>query len=193
MASTRYTDGNVTVTLDDGLERWMRSILSGAEAQMVAEAEAVAAKVAADAEAVWYQDVTRRTGRSGDLDVTTTFDGRRNVVRVSIVSKDTRRDKRKPSRPLAVLVHRPGRLSQVRTEITAEEYWAAVRGGKKKSVVHARTDGKYYRFVDNPKASDGKTLMVERVRKPFTVAIKAAIPGMAARVADRINGGRDGR
>lgn len=172
---TTFSDGTVTVTLDDRLDAWARSFLSDAERQALAvlEREAEAVKVAAEAQ--WYQQVTRRTGRSGDLQVVTRIDGSTGNVRVSLGSTDTRAV---GSKPVPVLVHRPGPLSEVRKEITRAEYTAARKAGDRK-VVHARKDGKFYRYSDNPKASDGRFLLVELVRKPLRLRVNKIKPELA--------------
>lgn len=194
MGTTRYTDGNVTITLDDGLERWCRAILDEAQREMVGQAEALAQEVASAAQGQWYDQVQKRTGKSGDITVVTTFDAARDTVRVTVGSTDTRLTKGKP---VAVLVHRPTALSEVMTEITRREYNEARAAGRAKEVVHARRGdkargivaGKFYRFTHNPKASDGKNLMVELIRKPFTLRLKKAIPNMSRVIADRVNRG----
>ncbi len=194
MGTTRYTDGNVTITLDDGLEKWCRSILDEAQREMVTQAETEAQAVADAAKGQWYEQVQKRSGKSGDITVVTTFDAARDVVRVTVGSTDTRLNKGKP---VAVLVHRPSSLSQIATEITRREYSDARAAGRSKDVVHARRGdkargivaGKFYRFSHNPKAADGKNLMVELIRKPFTLRLKKAIPNMARVIADRVNRG----
>ena len=65
--------------------------------------------VARQAEADWYgpAGVERRTGQSGQMEVTTTIDARRGVIRVTVGSSDPRRVGKKALAP-AAYVHRPG-------------------------------------------------------------------------------------
>lgn len=182
---TRYTAGDVTIELDDGLDAFVRSLMTAAEAEAVALLEAEAAAVAQAAEASWYEQVDRRTGRSGDLEVVTTVDAGAGEVRVGIRSVDTRLS---GGKPVAMLVHRPGALSRVRTEITRAEYGAIRERGDKRSVVHERKTGRYFRYTRNPKASDGRVLIVELVRRPYFGRVRVISARLGELIARRVGG-----
>lgn len=159
--TTRFTDGNVTIALDDGLERLVRDLLSAAETETVRILEAAAEEVAAEARGKWYTMVDKETGRSGDIQVVTTFDTGRGEVRVSVGSTDTRKA---GSKPLPVYVHKPG--------------WLSVKP-------RAGTKGR----PPNPKANDGAFLLVELVRKPTLRKVKLITPELGRAIAARVNGG----
>lgn len=158
---SRFSDGTSTVTLDDGLDRFIRSALSAAEKEVVGHLEAAAEAVAADARGKWYQQVERRTGKSGDIVVFTTFDTGKGEVRVTVGSTDIRKQ---GSTPVAVLVHRPGPLSQV-----------------SKKGVQGR--------VTNPLVSDGRALMLELVRKPVRATVRSLGPALGRAIASRMQEG----
>ena len=188
MGVTRYKSGDVTVTLDGGLEAFVRKALEAAGGETLRIMEAAGTELATKARSDWYggDGVTKRTGSSGDIvDVTTVSD---REVRVSIGSTDLKKAK---------YVHRPGRLSTRDVEITDSEYWAAKRAGgtEAQTVFRARKAGKagsgievgrYYRSESNPKASDGKFLLAEFIRKPAAAKIKAITPELGRAIAARV-------
>lgn len=178
--ATRYRSGKVTITLDDGLEQWTRSLLDAAEAETVALLEAEAREVMEFARGRWYQEVQRETGKSGDLETVTTF-GADGSVSVGIRSKDTRV---RAGKPVAAMVHRPGPLSKERVQITRAEY-ADIKKQPKPRLQEAwksRETGKYYTMRDRLAKSDGAYLFVTLVRKPLF----ARIPKIAAQLGERI-------
>lgn len=186
MGTLRFNDGDVTVTLDGGLEDFVRRVLDAAAGETVRVMETAAEEVASDASSKWYgpQGVTRRTGRSGNIDTVTTVSD--TAVRVSVGSTDLEKAK---------YVHRPGRLSTAAVEITAAEYRAekAKGGALAKLVFHARKDrrdagvkaGRFYKLIGNPKASDGKYLLPELVTKPAKAKSKEIIRDLGAAIATR--------
>lgn len=187
MATTRYNDGSVTVTLDGGLEAFVRSALESVAGETVRLMEEAAEEVAAKARADWYAPgtgVRRLTGRTGDVQVITTISD--SEIRVSVGSTDKG----------AIYVHRPGRLSTRPTEITSDDYAAAKRkGGIPASLVfHARRankasgveSGHYYRLAHNPDASDGKYLLPVLIRAPMKAKIRAITPELGRSIAARL-------
>lgn len=80
---TRYREGNVTVTLDEGLARWVEQVLQDTERAVVAHIEREVEKVYEAARAEWPV----RTGRSRDgLRTALTFDRTRGRVEGSILA-----------------------------------------------------------------------------------------------------------
>ena len=69
------------------------------------------------------------------------------------------------------------------------EYDAAKKRGSRK-VIHAKRDGKFYRLESNPKASDGRFLLVELVRKPMRMRIGKLRPELGRLIADTARGAR---
>lgn len=191
MSTIRYTDGSVTVELDGALEDLVRQALDAAAGETVRVLEAAAEEVATQARADWYDPanggVTRRTGKSGDIEVVTTVSP--DEVTVSVGSTDLQK---------AIYVHRPGRLSTVPVEITRDDYYERKRkGGPSASTVfHAkRSDknagveaGKFYRLDPSPLASDGKFLLTEMVRRPMRVKAQALGPELAAAILKQMGG-----
>lgn len=182
--ATRYRSGKVTITLDDGLEQWTRSLLDAAEAETVALLEAEAREVMEAARGRWYQEVERETGKSGDLETVTTF-GADGSVSVGIRSKDSRV---RAGKPVAAMVHRPGPLSRQRVQISRAEYGAIKKGPNPKDAWKSSKDGKFYTMKDNLAKSDGAYLFVTLVRKPLF----GRVPKIAAQLGERIVARRGG-
>lgn len=185
--SIRFTDGDTTVTLDGAMEDLVRRALNAAADVRVLEDKA--AQVASGARSAWYASgtgVSRRTGKSGDVETVTTVS--ETQATVSIGSVDLAKAK---------YVHRPGRLSLVKVEVTREVYWETpkkLRANYKPLSEDKKTGrpgdigmGPYIWQV-NPKASDGKFLLPELVRKPAAVALEEAIPALTAAFAAKVGG-----
>jgi hypothetical protein len=197
MPVTRYQDGGATVTLDSGLEDFVRRAIGAANSETVRILEEGAGRVAVEASANWYASgtgVEKDTGKSGDIQVITTIS--RDEVKVSVGSTDTTPVNGKPR---AVYIHRPNRLSLVKKQVTVEEYWLAPKA-QRANYHPLPADSKTRRPADvgtgpflwvlNPKASDGKYLVTELVRKPMRLAIKTITPEIARAIAKKIGGGR---
>lgn len=170
--TTRYRDGAVTVTLDGGLEAFVRKAVEASLRVPLSVLEAEAEVVAAEGRGKWYKEVNRRTGRSGDIRVVTTVST--TEVRVSIGSTDTRLDKR--GRAAALFVRAPGPLSQLQRRATKEEYRQARAAGKS----HGSALWVSY---DNPKRSDGHFLIQTLVRKPGQALAKATAQKLSVALA----------
>lgn len=185
---TRFTNGSVTVTLDDGLEKFVRSAMSAAEAESVSVLEREAEAIADQARREWYgrDGVTKRTGKSGDIQAVTTFDTSRSEVRVSVGSTDTRTERGKP---VPALVHRPTATSKIIRKATAADFDA---GRAKHSPEGKRLKGYGIVVESNPKASDGKQLMVEFVRRPVTRRLKSITAELGRTIAAKMQGGQRG-
>lgn len=183
--TTRYKSGKVTVTVDDGLDRWLRSLLTAAEKKSVALLEAKAEKLASEARTAWYgpNGVERETGKSGDIRVVTTFDQGRGVVTVSIGSTDIR-TAGKTGKPVPVYVHRPRSTSTVMKQVDRRTWYATpeirrgpIRVGDQiykpsKGARVAESSLRYFVHEASARAGDGKYLLTELVRKPARVLVK---------------------
>lgn len=172
--TTTYRDGDVTVTLDDGLAAFVRGLMTAAERTSVEVCERHAREVADAAERDWYGPggVTRRTGRSGDIDTETRIGAAE--VRVRAYSTDTRRAG-KGGKPVPVYVHRAAATSSVAVEVTEGEWWGTQRASRGPRGDRAWTakqreafgaPGRWLVLRQNPKAGDGKYLLTELLRKP---------------------------
>lgn len=184
--TTRFTQGNVTVTLDGGLEAMVRRLLSAAETETVRLLEAAAEDERVKAEAAWYAPgtgVTRQTGRSGDLEVVTTFNDRE--VRVSLQSTDT---SRVGSKPRVALIRRPGRLSLVDEYVTQGEWWEHKKAGRPVGPTGSVGKSDWVIKVANPNAGDGRYLLNELIRKPMRARIRALAPALGRAIARKAGG-----
>jgi len=194
MSELRFRDGDVTVTLDGGLEEFVRKALDAAAGEAVKLMEAAAEEVAAKARADWYgtYGVEKRSGKSGDIRVFTTVSD--TEVRVSVGSTDLQK---------AIFVHRPGALSQVSVEITKKEYDEKKSRARRDNVVggggvfkarktllgYGILKDHYYAIVMNPRSGlDGRYLVPELIRKPMQTKIKEIAPALGKAIADRVRG-----
>lgn len=190
MGITRYTDGNVTVTLDGGLESLVRKALDAAGGETLRLMEQAAQDVADKARAEWYAQgtgVKQQTGKSGDIQVVSTVSD--TEVRVSVGSTDTR-IAGKAGKPLVAVLRRRGRLSLEEKLVGREEYfaWKSAR----KPVGRAGKSGSsndWVIYVASDYASDGRNMITELVRKPMSVKVKALTPEMTKAIAAKVRGG----
>lgn len=194
--TTKFTDGGATITVDGGMERFVRAMLTAANTETVRVLESGAGEVAAKAASDWYgpDGVTWRTGASGRIDVVTTIDTGRGDVRVSTGSTDTKTINGKPR---AVYIHRPGPLSRQLVEITGAEYkQSKAAGGAAAALVFRarRSDeakgieaGKAYRTEPNPKASNGAFLLTILIKVPMRAKIKEMAPLVAKAIAGKVS------
>lgn len=198
--TTRFRDGAVTVTLDDGLARFVRNLLSAAESATVARLEVEAKAVADAAEREWYglNGVTRETGLSGDIGVVTTINRSRGTVTVSVGSTDTSKVG-KQGKPRVVFIHRPGRNALVKKQVTHAEYWETVESlranyhplpANPKSGRPADVGTGPYVWVKNPAASDGAFLLTKLVRAPMKARIKVIAAELGKDIVKRAEAGR---
>lgn len=173
--TTRYTDGPVTITLDDGFARALRQLASEMERATLDVVEAEAERIAAHARAEWYGDsgVEKETGLSGDIRVVTTIKGGEAIVTAG--STDTRTAGKKNA-PVPAFVRSPSRLSLVKKQVTHTVYWSTqkeLRANYHPLPANPKTgfpgdppgSGPFI-LASNPKASDGKLLLAKFIRKP---------------------------
>lgn len=191
MSTLRYTDGSVTVTLDGGMEEFVRRALDAAGGEAVRILSAASEDLAATAREAWYGpgNVTRRTGRSGDVQVVTTVSD--EEVRIRVGSTDLAKAK---------YVHRPGVFATTVEEVSADVYAEAKRkgGAIADTYFHAQRSkrergvvaGKYYRVASSPLASDGKYLLPELVTKPVRRRIRELTPELGRAIATKAGGAR---
>lgn len=176
--TTRYRDGDVTITLQGDLEGFVRravsAALGGALETMEREADAVAER----ARARWYQEVEKRTGLSGQVARITIISA--DQVRVSVGSTDTR--PAKGGKSAALFVRRPGPLSTTERAATDAEYHKRRSAGMTPSEA-------YWVTIPNPKKADGAYLLVELVRKPMRARKAVLAKALGAAIAQRIKEG----
>lgn len=192
MGVTRYSDGNVTVTLDGGLEELVRRAIDAAGGETVRIITKAAEDLAEDARRSWYapgSGVTRDTGKSGDIQVITTVTS--DELRISVGSTDITQTKAKGggTKPRAVLIHRPGRLALTPKLVSQGDWWAWKKSGKPvgKPGTKGHDDWTIEEIAE--RTGDGKFLLTELVRNPMRVKIRLLTGELGAAIAARINRG----
>lgn len=175
----RYSEGGVTVDLGGQLEAFVADVLARTEGAVVREIRAEAETLAALARSRWYgpEGVERVTGLSGDIRVVQTIDASKGEIRISIGSTDKRLAGPKP---LPVFVKRPGRFAVDLVPVTPAEWYAtpkSMRGAWLPTIPKTPQV-----FRPSPRASDGKAILNEFVKKPGRALAKA----MAGRLAEQI-------
>jgi hypothetical protein len=165
--------------------------------------------VATNASAEWYgsQGVSRVTGQSGRIEVVSTVDVAKGVVRVSVGSTDTRtafkgtkyqtvdgEDRRRQrGAPVPAFVHRPYAVTTQRKAVTREQFFAAP---KELRVGIAKKDWEYLPIKKGdwviieviPAKGDGKTLLPIYVNRPGKAAVQGKLTELGAAMA--VNMGR---
>lgn len=183
--STRYTEGGITVTLDGALKARVDEIVATVGGETVRQMQLEAQMVADKARADWYgpEGVTRQTGLSGDIVVTTTVSP--SEVRVGVGSSDTRRA---GGRFVAMFVRRPGRLALTPKQVTRGEWWAWKKAGK--PVGKGGTpDGADWTILEaSDAASDGANLMTLFVRRPMTARMRKLPDALREAILAKVGG-----
>lgn len=182
MTTTRYTNGETTITVSEDIAGWLREATSRALLPGMLDAmEQEATEQEREAAGAWYQNVRRRTGKTGRMDVVTTVSD--TEVRVSVGS----------TAPQSIYVHRPGAYPTGVEEINEATYYRLKREVSPSAAFHARRGdpsrgieiGKYYRVLPL-KPSDGKYLVPELIRKPFQARKARLVELMKAGLARRM-------
>jgi hypothetical protein len=175
--STRYrAPGGVTVTLGPELEALVRRTLGRAETAAAEILEREGRRVAAEAARDWYSQVDKESGQSGEIRAVTTITPA--SVRVDVGSTDRRSVKGKP---VVVFVHRPYATSVIYEAVTPAEFFKTPQ----------RMRGKFPTVKKpNPKASDGKFLLQELVKKPVKALKKRLALELGRKIADTKGGSR---
>lgn len=212
MPVTRFQQGGVTVTLTGDLEAFVRSALSNAERSALNVMEEHAAQLAATARREWYgpSGVNRETGKSGDIQVVTTVDTARGVVRVSIGSTDVRKAG-KTGKPLAAFIHQHWTSSLRAKAVTRDEWFAWRRKGAPvlpppddawwSGATNGRRNGEGLKkglwYIQTTGAAEGKEmapngrgyLIQTLVRKPAKDMVTSLAPELGRLLASRLQHG----
>lgn len=189
MPATRYTSGDTTITVTGDLERQLRDLVSASLRGALEVLEETAEKVAENARKEWYGErgVRHITGESGDIQVQTTIDTGRAIVRVSVGSTDQRGA---PSKPVPVFVHSPG-LSSLRLESVDIARWKATprnrRGPLGEQYLSPAGRVKFAGvtlpaiYVQPENAGKGHGMLLKKlVIDPTKTAVREALPKLAA-------------
>ena len=192
--SVVWREGGASVVLSGDLEAWATQAIRDATGGAVDILTATLQPVADTASAGWYGpgNVQRVTGQSGRIEVVSTIDANKGVVRVSVGSTDTRVAGKKNA-PLPVFVHRPYAATTELKAVTREQFFAAPKSTR---VGVARKDndaikvkkGDWMIRVVSSRASDGKTLLPIYVNRPGKAAVQGKLTELGAAMA--VNMGR---
>ena len=174
------SQGGATVSISGEMEAMLKRLVGRCETSTVRECRRIGEEVASEARASWYgsDGVTKRTGKSGQIRAVESIDLARGEVRVSVGSIDTR-TAGKTAKPVPVYVHRPGRVSLIEVPVDRTRWMATTKSLRVPIAFAASGDPLYRIKVANPKASDGKFLLTETVKKPVRARIKAVAEAIA--------------
>ena len=204
-----YKEGAASIVLSGDLAAWAEQAMRDATGGAVDLLTATLQPVADTASAGWYGpgNVQRVTGQSGRIEVISTIDANKCVVRVSVGSTDTRvsskgtkyqtksgeEKQRSAGAPVPNFVHRPYAATTELKAVTREQFFAAPKSTR---VGVAKKDwdflpvkkGDWLIRVVTPRASDGKTLLPIYVNKPGKEAVQGKLTELGAAMA--VNMGR---
>jgi len=189
-----WKEGGASVTLSGDLEAWATQAMRDATGGAIDILRETLQPVASTASAGWYgaQGVQRVTGQSGRIEVVSTIDVAKGVVRVSVGSTDTRVAGKKNA-PVPAFVHRPYAATTELKAVTREQFFAAPKstrvGVAKKDNNSIRVKkGDWIIRVVSSRASDGKTLLPLYVNRPGKDAVQGKLTELGAAMA--VNMGR---
>ena len=187
-----WKEGGASVTLSGDLAAWATQAIRDATGGAVDILTETLQPVASTASAGWYgaQGVQRVTGQSGRIEVVSTIDIAKGVVRVSVGSTDTRVAGKKNA-PVPAFVHRPYAATTELKAVTREQFFAAPKstrvGVAKKDNDSIRVKkGDWIIRVVTPRASDGKTLLPIYVNRPGKEAVQGKLTELGAAMASNM-------
>lgn len=200
MAGKKITVGRASTTIGPELERAVDQLVRDLAGDVVDIIEGITNGLATNARKEWYQNVTRRTGRSGagnDYRIEVRGDAIKGIVFND--AKERAKDPRFPGVfPRAVVnynyayyVHRPGPFSTLLQQLNMEEYREVMRyyratGRVPEGMVAAAMTDKLGRkrpvgvskTIPNPERFDGKNLWKLLVLDPSKQAIKVSLSAL---------------
>lgn len=184
-----YKEGAASIVLSGDLAAWAEQAVRDATGGAVDLLTATLQPVADTASAGWYGpgNVQRVTGQSGRIEVISTIDANKGVVRVSVGSTDTRIAGKKGA-PVPAFVHRPYAATTALKAVTRDQFFAAppstrVGVAKKDNDSIPVKKGDWMIRVVSPLASDGKTLLPIYVNRPGKAAVQGKLTELGAAMA----------
>ena len=187
--STVWKEGGVSVALSGDLDAWAKQAMRDATGGAIDILTETLQPVASTASASWYSanGVQRVTGQSGRIEVVSTIDVAKGVVRVSVGSTDTRTAGKKNA-PVPAFVHRPYAATTELKAVTREQFFAAPKStrvgvAKKDNDSIKVKKGDWMIRVVSPRASDGKTLLPIYVNRPGKEAVQGKLTELGAAMA----------
>ena len=191
MSVTRR-DGNAAVVVLGDLDAWAAQAIRDATGGAVDILTETLQPIATTASAGWYgaQGVQRVTGQSGRIEVVSTVDVAKGVVRVSVGSTDTRVAGKKNA-PVPAFVHRPYAATTELKAVTREQFFAAPKStrvgvAKKDNDSIGVKKGDWMIRVVTPLASDGKTLLPIYVNRPGKAVVQGKLTELGAAMASNM-------
>jgi hypothetical protein len=158
--------GNVTADISGTLDAHLKQVVDTVYGELRDQLEAIGSTIVTSAEATWYTQVERETGRTGQImdEVRLTPD----KLSVVVMPQDTK---------VTYMVRRPGPNSTKTRVATKEEFSAEMIRFQQTGQVSEKWTNEGIRFskgrptvlrtrYPNPLASDGKLLWQELVIKP---------------------------
>lgn len=209
-----WKEGGASVTLSGDLAAWATQAMRDATGGAIDLLTATLQPIATNASNEWYgpQGVQKVTGQSGRIEVVSTVDVAKGVVRVSVGSTDTRTAKkgtrfqtqsgedrqRQGGAPVPAFVHRP--FPSKHLAVTARDFVSGQRRGvtrqeffavpEERRVGIAKKDWEYlpikkgdWIIIEEPKRGDGKTLLPIYVNRPAKLAVQGKLTELGAAMA----------
>jgi len=187
--SVVWREGGASVVLSGDLEAWATQAIRDATGGAVDILTETLQPIATTASANWYGpgNVQKVTGQSGRIEVVSTVDVNKGVVRVSVGSTDTRVAGKKNA-PVPAFVHRPYAATTELKAVTRDQFFAAppstrVGIAKKDNDAIPLKKGDWIIRVVTPRASDGKTLLPIYVNRPGKEAVQGKLTELGAAMA----------
>jgi hypothetical protein len=184
-----WKEGGASVTLTGDLEAWATQAMRDATGGAVDILTETLQPIATTASAGWYgaQGVQKVTGQSGRIEVVSTVDVAKGVVRVSVGSTDTRVAGKKNA-PVPAFVHRPYAATTELKAVSREQFFAAPKStrvgvAKKDNDSIGVKKGDWMIRVVSSRASDGKTLLPIYVNRPGKAAVQGKLTELGAAMA----------
>ena len=199
-----WKEGGASVTLSGDLAAWAERAMRDATGGAIDLLTATLQPIATSASNEWYgpQGVQKVTGQSGRIEVVSTVDVAKGVVRVSVGSTDTRTAskgtrfktttgedrQRQGGAPVPAFVHRPYASTTQRKAVTREQFFNAP---KEQRVGIAKKDWDYLPIKKGdwviieviPAKGDGKTLLPIYVNRPGKAAVQGKLTELGAAMA----------
>jgi len=167
MARVVYGGGGVTVEISGTLERTLREAVTAASKGLSAAIEALVDEVRDDAKQDWYDQVDERSGRSQE---SISSEIRLTPGKITGVVFSTEKTTYMIKRPGALSVKSSSKLANPQVYWEVRDYYRK-NGRMPTGYTFARLDENgdpigVRKVRPNPKASDGKNMWLENVKKP---------------------------
>lgn len=176
MARVVYGGGGVTVAISGTLERTLREAVTAASKGLSDAIEALIDEVRDDAKQDWYEQVDKRTGQSQE---SISSEIRLTPGKITGVVFSTQKTTYMIKRPGALSVRSSRRLLDPQAYHEVRDFYRK-NGKMPVGYTFARLDEDgnpvaVRKVVPNPKASDGRNMWLENIKKPGKKRIQQQI------------------